>query len=59
LEIRLDKQIEKEKEAKRSRALRKLEGLFEARHGEDRVLLRKNFLGWASSVKIPFQRISK
>jgi hypothetical protein len=59
LEARLAKHAEKEAAAKTARGFKRLEAFFEQRQGTDICLLRDHFTHWASSVKLPYQRISK
>lgn len=59
LEARLAKHAEKEAAARAGRGFKRLQGLFEQRHGTDLGFLREHFRQWASTVKLPYQRISK
>jgi len=59
LEVKLVKHAEKEAAARTARGFKRLHSLFEQRHGTDMGLLREQFSLWASSVKLPYQRISK
>jgi hypothetical protein len=59
LELKLEKHAEKEAAARTARGFKRLHSLFEQRHGADLAILRDHFSLWASSVKLPYQRISK